>query len=103
MSQSVNGASRGALGCEQKRNIGERIEEVASTKSIPGLGSLLIDLCAAFASTNGVKSDFYFAAGQALVAAEMVAIDEKNGVLLHGEALMLRGLCPTGSADSLTR
>ena len=85
MSQSANGENSGTLGHEQKRNIGEIIEEVASTKVIPDFSSLLIDLCAAFASTNGVKSDFYIAAGQALVAAEMVAIDENNVALLHGE------------------
>ena len=92
MNHSANGENGGTLGGEQRRNMGEETSDIAPAASMHDFKSLLIDLCAAFASANGVKPDFYFAAGKALVATEMVAIDKEKGVVLHGEEDQIFGL-----------
>jgi hypothetical protein len=92
MNHSANGENGGTFGCDQMRNTEEGTGHIAPTESIKDCKSLLIDLCAAFVSANGVKPDFYFAAGKALVATEMVAIDEEKGVVLHGDEDQISGL-----------
>jgi len=85
MSHSENGYGGDTLRRELPRNMEEETLGIGPVSSMHGFQSLLIDLCAAFASANGVKPDFYFAAGKAIVAAEMVAVDEAKGIVLRGE------------------
>lgn len=92
MNNSVNGENSGTFGGGQMRNMGEGTGDISPTQSMQDYRSLLIDLCAAFVSANGVKPDFYFAAGKAIVATEMVAIDAEKGVVLHREEDQISGL-----------
>jgi len=53
------------------------------------LDLVLIDLCSAFASANGMKPEFYYKAGQEIIARDLVSIDNTRGVIVCANEDML--------------